>query len=633
MNFKKTTIACSVAAMSLALISCGGDSGSQDSGSTSSTSFTGLVVDGRIANGLVWVDLFDNGAFEPQKGEPYAKTDDQGYYSYRPAIDGQAAINYCELKDSPFCLDTAKIQTSGVIKIAGGTDLDSGEQFPGVLSQKVTKKQAEDYASGKKVPMVSPLTSLGASLTDAQLVTLLTSLGISVTEATLDDVLDTDFSDRDNMSASDATAKQALFRAAYRIQKVTDSISVLLDAAINDASDLKLGETSDGGEGIKSTSEFVASALATFLKDNSTITLDTLSEANLKTIADNAFDAFTTKYAALDPKFDKTTVTGKVTLNTTNVSKVAKNVNTTVKDAVEKVTFTKTDSTATDAEKKAVEKAFKTAVVKAETVIAKTKSVAKVVAKGEASADAEITKIETTSTNVSSQTFEDSIGTKFDNATDIEKVVVDVGILSENLDSTDISNDSSAMDSSLEKSELTAAPASLWAGNYLSMSGKDGTEKGRVIFFFGGSAADAKGTVDVCYTFNSTKDADDQTGSMQGATWSKISDGVVQVTTTYGDFQVKAYRVEPVSTQTEKDQFLGLGTAGDPGTDNYGKFLFTSNAFDQDATWYSDYTGAATPTTSDDWGLRSFTSAPKSDSACKAFTGNGSEAILNKNVF
>ena len=284
--------------------------------------------------------------------------------------------------------------------------------------------------------------------------------------------------------------------------------------------------------------------------------------------------------------------------------------------------------------KKPLRKHLKQLIVKAETVIAKTKSVAKVVAKGGTAADAEITKIETTSTNVSSSDFDSSLDTKFNAATntsELEKIVIDVGILSDSLD--DSTKTEAEMNTSLDDSKLTEAPTSLWAGNYLSMSGKDGTEKGRVIFFFGGSAADANGTVDVCYTFNSTKDADDQTGSMQGATWSKISDGVVQVTTTYGDFQVKAYRVEQVITQKEKEQFLGLGTAGDPGKDNYGKFLFTSNAFDQDATWYSDYTGAASPTKSDDWGLRSFTSAPKSDSACKAFIGNGSEAILNKNVF
>ncbi|MFD1382171.1 hypothetical protein ACFQ45_02250 [Rhodanobacter aciditrophus] len=612
MNFKKTSIACSVAAMSLALISCGGDSGSQDSGANSSTSFTGLVVDGRIANGTVWVDLNDNGAID--SFEPYANTDEDGYFSYRPAIGTEEAINYCQLDDSPYCLNTAAVQTSAKIKIAGGTDLDSGEPFYGIMSQNVTKAQAEEYASGSRVPMLSPLTSLGSSLTDAQLKTLLVTLGAMTSTDTLSTILETDFSDRDGMTTEEATTKEKLFKVAYRLQKVIDSIAVILDAAADEAG-IELGLTSDDKPGVKSTSEFVAVALAEALNgDNSSVTassLDALDDDDLTAIADAALDKFAEKYASLDDSESAASVKAKFTNVVTldDVGDVADTVDSSVKSSTGSLDFTSTS----------LESAFKKAVVKSETVLAQTKTQSKDIAKGTSGAKATVT---TVSQNVESANFNTALDAAITDS-NVDGVTIDVGLLAKDVESK---SSTDSYTSSVSDSTLADVPDSLWANRFLAMSGVDdasnsASEKGRVIFFFSGETDSAtKGSVDVCYAFDSGVGSsdDDQLGSMQGSTWSKISDGVVQVTTSYGSFQIKAYRVEAVASG-DQSQYLGLGTAGSPGTGDYGKFLFSSEAFDQNATWYSDFSGDSTDTTFAGWGLRTATSVPKSDSACKTF--------------
>lgn len=589
MNFKKTSIACGVAAMSLALISCGGDSGSQDSGANSSTSFTGLVVDGRIANGTVWVDLNNNGAID--SFEPYATTDEDGYFSYRPEIDGEAAINYCNLDDSPYCLKTGTVETSATIKIAGGTDLDSGEPFYGIMSQTVTKSQAEAYASGTKVPMMSPLTSLGATLGTDNLVSLLNTLGFSsVTSSNIQDTLETDFSDRDFDDTDDASEKEALFKAAYRIQKIVDSIAVVLDAKVED-NGITLGLTSDDKAGIRSTSEYVAAALAEKMSD-SDWTFSDLDATNLATVTTSAIDKFAAAFAAIDDEYTKDQVVAFFDSTVQNeVASIGAKVGETVGTALQSVTFDASNSTVT-------ETAFKTAVIQSETVLAKAK------------VNKTASGVTDTATAVLNPTFKNNLNSNTSS-------VFDIGLLAANLTS------SNAGTYDVTTAALASVKSDLWANKYLVMAGEDTStqEKGRVMFFFDATSSSAKkGTANICYAFDAGNTGDDdEIGSIQNATWSKISDGVIQVTTAYGGFQVKAYKLVQGSsfTSTETDEFLGTPTP----SSYYGKFLFTSQSFDQDEIWYSSKGGDTSDTTTADWGLTSTSgvSIPKSDAACKAF--------------
>ncbi|RDL44603.1 hypothetical protein DN730_09450 [Marinomonas piezotolerans] len=224
---------------------------------------------------------------------------------------------------------------------------------------------------------------------------------------------------------------------------------------------------------------------------------------------------------------------------------------------------------------------------------------------------------------------------EFDIAT-ITKQLVDAGTkATTTLNSTEL--DSEVSDA-VTKSTLESITAdNIWAGHFLSLSGKEGTETGRVIAFFDGSATDSQGSASLCYALNADNNNDDQASIVKGR-WAKISKNTVQVSTDLGDFQIKAYKKavitdDPDTTSVnEKNNYLGVGD-GSVDTDTYGNFFFSSEAIDKDATWYSDFKSVTGGTESETWGLKKTVgTVPTTGDQCKTFDYGSFDNILMTNL-
>ncbi len=229
---------------------------------------------------------------------------------------------------------------------------------------------------------------------------------------------------------------------------------------------------------------------------------------------------------------------------------------------------------------------------------------------------------------------------EFDIATITNKLVVEGAKSGFDLDT--------AVTAAVEKSKLETIEAdNIWAGHFLSLSGKEGTEAARVIAFFDGSSTDSQGSASLCYALNAENDDDDQASIVKGR-WSKISKNTIQVSTDLGDFQIKAYKQaviadDPDTEVDELENYLGIND-GDGAVDEenvtesttkYGNFFFSSQAIDKDATWYSDFQSSSddSATDSEKWGLRATVgTVPTTGTQCKTFDYGSFDNILLTNI-
>ena len=136
------------------LSACIDDASDPDSGSTITQSqVSGVALDGPITGARVYADLNNNGrrdGFEPQ-----ARTDELGYFSYRPTLDGEAAINYCEQGPERHCLRVDNTSGEVRIRVEGGYDTVTGQAFRGSISGLVTIQLRDDTS----VHVITPFTS------------------------------------------------------------------------------------------------------------------------------------------------------------------------------------------------------------------------------------------------------------------------------------------------------------------------------------------------------------------------------------------------------------------------------------------------------------------------------------------
>ena len=288
MKFIKTLLASSISLLLLGAAGCS-DNTTQDTQQEDATSFTGLVIDGRIARGFVWIDTDDDGIIDTH--EPYAYTDQNGYFSYSPLTN----TDYCEDVNHQYCLKTGMVEGDFIIRIAGGVDLSTGEPFYGVMKLQGNTNDAKEVeqqvleittSSDSKpgfLPVISPLTTLVGSLTDAEKAELLTKIGITdVDEFNVEDLLKLDFTDFteevDNESTASAKSHTRLkgaasqqtltnintFASAVQYQKNVDTITALFEGYLeNQGIDLSTDE--DGNTGIGSLSGLVSEALNEYI--------------------------------------------------------------------------------------------------------------------------------------------------------------------------------------------------------------------------------------------------------------------------------------------------------------------------------------------------------------------------------
>jgi hypothetical protein len=178
-RFLYTIITCS-ALLHLSSCSSGGD---QDRAQASQEHkpWNGVAIDGHIARAKIYVDSNNNGTQDPW--EPYAFTDDHGYYGYNP----NTGTDYCRSDatehEKTFCLRASVTQGKVTLRITGGYDRLTGEPFIGQLSRRVDATNLSDTQS----TVISPITSLVTALDDpATQNALLTSLGLEHKDLNID---------------------------------------------------------------------------------------------------------------------------------------------------------------------------------------------------------------------------------------------------------------------------------------------------------------------------------------------------------------------------------------------------------------------------------------------------------------
>ncbi|HRH79089.1 MAG TPA: hypothetical protein PK129_17215 [Cellvibrionaceae bacterium] len=177
LNFKLTVLAISLAA----LTSCGG--GNQDRGTAaqtttapSQTALKGLAIDGHLARAKVYIDSDNNGVRDAW--EPFAFTDNEGYFSFNPNSQKNYCADTSTAEESQYCLKPARQYDNASLRITGGYDTLTGEPFTGQLSLRL-----QDVNNNH---VISPLSSLTSGLTASQSSALLTKLGLSTTDLNSD---------------------------------------------------------------------------------------------------------------------------------------------------------------------------------------------------------------------------------------------------------------------------------------------------------------------------------------------------------------------------------------------------------------------------------------------------------------
>lgn len=138
----------------IGLASCGGTG--QDNGQTTQQPQTvnGLAIDGYLARSMVFIDYDNNRTRDPW--EPYAFTDDDGYFSFNQKTNTDYCAVTAPANQKLFCLRSNRSLAGVVIRIDGGYDVMTGEPFYGQLSRRL----GGNSPSAQDPIVISPITSL-----------------------------------------------------------------------------------------------------------------------------------------------------------------------------------------------------------------------------------------------------------------------------------------------------------------------------------------------------------------------------------------------------------------------------------------------------------------------------------------
>jgi len=260
------------------LSACGGTDQDQGVVSTAEQVFGGQAIDGYLARATVYIDT--NNDATRNAWEPFAFTDNNGYFSFNPLTN----TNYCAAtataEQSQYCLRTNALLTSAVVRIDGGYDVTTGEPFVGQMSRRILNIPD----TGIDNTIVSPLTSILTNVeTETDQETLLSALNIEATD------LDIDYFNADGNGEVDSR----LLNSALKIHKVVAVLSDRLTDTYDEIGE-ELGTPNDA-------SSAVYTQLAQQLMDTN-YDFNTLieSELDLATVLNNAETALQDIYIRKD---------------------------------------------------------------------------------------------------------------------------------------------------------------------------------------------------------------------------------------------------------------------------------------------------------------------------------------------
>ena len=195
-------------ATALTLSACGGTG--QDDGEVNDhvLDAKGLSIDGYLARATVFIDSNNNGTRDPW--EPWAFTDNDGYYSFNP----KTGVNYCSAQASQqerqYCLTSNVEFDEAVVRIDSGYDVTTGEPFLGQLSRRA------DLSSGSIDTIISPISTLLSNVEASDQEAILNALDIDESD------LDVDYLNTDGGGEVDAK----LLNTAVTIHK---TVTILAD--------------------------------------------------------------------------------------------------------------------------------------------------------------------------------------------------------------------------------------------------------------------------------------------------------------------------------------------------------------------------------------------------------------------
>ncbi|MEY4588415.1 MAG: hypothetical protein RL497_491 [Pseudomonadota bacterium] len=204
-NFKRNLLALSFACFA----GCGGSE--QDRGTalvppadaSTDTAIKGLAIDGHLARAKVYIDSDNNGIRDAW--EPYAFTDNEGYFSFNPNNQKNYCAASASTEEAQYCLKPARSYDNASLRIIGGYDMLTGEPFNGQLSMRL-KDNTNNH-------VISPLSSLTNSLNEAQAANLLNKLGLKPADL------------NEDYTAPGASINGALLNKAIKVHKAASLLS------------------------------------------------------------------------------------------------------------------------------------------------------------------------------------------------------------------------------------------------------------------------------------------------------------------------------------------------------------------------------------------------------------------------
>lgn len=201
-------------AVATAAFGCGGTG--QDTGVSKNFQQTlqGVAVDGYLARATVYLDYDNNSTRDPW--EPFAFTDDNGYYSFNPLTNTDYCAVDADAQSALYCLRNTRPVAESVLRVNGGYDVLTGEPFVGQLSRRIDLSDTERPVSA----VVSPLTTLLTNVrTSEDREKLFSALGIDEAD------IDVDFMNIDGANTVDGT----LLNVTLKLHKTVSVLANLLE--------------------------------------------------------------------------------------------------------------------------------------------------------------------------------------------------------------------------------------------------------------------------------------------------------------------------------------------------------------------------------------------------------------------
>lgn len=256
----------SLGVVAVFLSACGGTG--QDDGSPSQfeQNFSGRAIDGYVARATVYIDTNNDG--RRNAWEPFAFTDNEGYYSNNP----NTGVDYCAdtatSEQQQYCLRSETHYSNMVIRIDSGYDVSTGEPFMGQMSRRLENNTTDDVSN----TIISPLTTMMTEISDqSDRQKVLNSMGVSESD------LDVDYFNTDG----NGQVNSNLLNTAVKVHK---TVAILSDRLTDTYDEIgqELGTPSDA-------SGTVYKQLANQLISGGSSLDETLSDQNqLASVLDNA---------------------------------------------------------------------------------------------------------------------------------------------------------------------------------------------------------------------------------------------------------------------------------------------------------------------------------------------------------